>query len=116
VLLLHGGEGRGNNDVKPVTNGNEKRAHVWISSEVPSKFPAFVLARQCPWERTGPTRNSISQPTRWHVALEILASVEKQFTIEAHLCGPIDGRIRCVVAAANASGKMGGRGGSGGLR
>jgi len=46
VLWLHGGEG--NDNVKQVARGNEKGAHVWVSSEVQSKFPAFVLAPQGP--------------------------------------------------------------------
>ena len=82
MLLPHGGEGRGNDDVKPVTHGNEKRVHVWISSEVPSKFPAFVLARQCPVGENC-SDPEFNRPTHaLHVALEILASVEKQFAID----------------------------------
>ncbi len=82
VLWLHGGEGRGNDNVKQVARGNEKGAHVWISSEVPSKFPAFVLAPQ------GPVGENWSDPefnrptNALQPALEILASVEKQFAID----------------------------------
>jgi predicted peptidase len=47
VLQLHGGEG--NDSVKLITHGNEEG--MWISSEVPSKFPALVLAPQCPGGR-----------------------------------------------------------------
>jgi len=39
------------------TDRNEKGTHVWISGDVQGKFPAFVLAPQCPGGRTGPTRN-----------------------------------------------------------
>jgi hypothetical protein len=116
VLWLHGGEGRGNDNVKQVARGNEKGAHVWISSEVQSKFPACVLAPQCPVGENW-SDPEFNRPTNaLQLAPEILAVVEKQFA-ELHVCcGPIDGRIGCVVAAANTSGKMGGRGGSGGLR
>jgi predicted peptidase len=114
VLWLHGGEGRGNDNVKQITRGNEKGTHAWISSEVQPKFPAFVLAPQCTVGENW-SDPELNQPTdSLQLALEILARVEKQWP---HLCcGPIDGWIGCVVAAANASGKMGGRGGSGGLR
>jgi predicted peptidase len=82
VMWLHGSEGRGNDNVKQITRGNEKGAHVWISSEVQAKFPAFVLAPQCP---TGENWSDpeLNQPTATlQLALDTLASVEKQFAID----------------------------------
>jgi hypothetical protein len=85
------GEGRGNDNVKQITHGNEKGTHVCISSEVQSEFRALVPAPQCHvrenWSDAEP-----NQPTN---ALQPAC---------------------VVVAAANASGKMVGRGGAGGLR
>jgi predicted peptidase len=82
VLWLHGGEGRGNDNVKQITRGNEKGTHVWISSEVQAKFPAFVLAPQCPVGENW-SDPELNQPTNaLQLALEILASVEKQFAID----------------------------------
>lgn len=37
ILWLHGVEGRGNDNVKQITRGNEKGTHVSISSEVQAK-------------------------------------------------------------------------------
>jgi predicted peptidase len=84
VLWLHGGEGRGNDNVKQITRGNEKATHVWISREVQSKFPAFVLvAPQCPVGENW-SDPEFNQPTNaLQLALEILASVEKQFAIDS---------------------------------
>jgi predicted peptidase len=115
VLWLHGGEG--NDNVKQITHGNVKGTHLRISSEVPSKLPALVLAPQCPVGENW-SASELNQPTNaWQLAREILASAEKQFAIDPdRCCGPIDGWIGCVATAANASGKLGGRGGSGGLR
>ena len=82
VLWLHGGEGRGNDNIKQITRGNEKGMHVWISSEVQAKFPAFVLAPQCPVGENW-SDSELNQPTAaLQLALEILASVEKQFEID----------------------------------
>jgi len=83
VLWLHGVEGRGNDNVKQITRGNEKGAHVWISSEVQAKFPAFVLAPQCPAGENW-SDPELNQPTAaLQMALEIVVGVEKQFAIDA---------------------------------
>jgi predicted peptidase len=82
-LWPHGGEGRGNDNVKQITHGNEKGTRVCISSEVQSEFRAFVPAPQCPaGERTGPTPEP-NQPTNaLQAAREILGSVEKHLAID----------------------------------
>jgi predicted peptidase len=80
VFWLHGGEG--NDNVKQITHGNEKGTHLWISSEVPSKLPALVLAPQCPVGENW-CDSELNQPTNAsQLALEILASAEKQFAID----------------------------------
>jgi len=48
VLWLHGGEGRGSDNVRQISKGNEKGSHVWTTREAQDKLPAFVLAPQCP--------------------------------------------------------------------
>jgi predicted peptidase len=93
VLWLHGGEDRGNDKIKQVARGNEKGAHVWISSEIQSKFPAFVLAPQCPRGRelVRPGIQSANQ----RAATGAGKSCQRRKTVRecsgAHLCcGPID--------------------------
>jgi predicted peptidase len=82
VLWLHGGEGRGNDNVRQITRGNEQGTHVWISSKIQSKFPAFVLAPQCPVGENW-ADPELNQPTRaLELSLQILANVEKQFAID----------------------------------
>src|SRR3974390_2854005 len=41
VLWLHGGEGRGSDNVRQITKGNEKGSHFWTSQENQLKFSAF---------------------------------------------------------------------------
>jgi len=48
VLFLHGAAGRGADNVKQLTGGNQLGTHFWISREVQNTFPAFVLVPQCP--------------------------------------------------------------------
>jgi len=64
VLSLHGGEGRGNDDVKQVARGNEKGRRYGAPAKYRRSFPHLYWRHRGPWGRTGPTRNSIGQPTR----------------------------------------------------
>jgi predicted peptidase len=82
VLWLHGGDGRGNDNIMQITRGNQLGAHFWMSSDVQAKFPTFVLAPQCP---TGENwaDPELNQPGKaLELALAILARVEKQFAID----------------------------------
>jgi hypothetical protein len=72
-------------------------ANMWIQRST-VEVAAFVLAAKCPVGENW-SDPELNQPTNaLQLALEILASVEKQWP---HLCcGPTDGWIGCVVAAA----------------
>jgi hypothetical protein len=72
MVWLHGSEGRGSDNIKQITRGNQLGSHFWISSDAQLKFPMFVLLLSVPPSKTGPSRNSTSpangccwQWTRW---------------------------------------------------
>jgi predicted peptidase len=82
VLWLHGAAGRGNDNVQQISGGSELGSHIWTKPENQAKFPAFVLAPQCPngqfWGR--PRDNS--PPPQLGIALKILDAIEKEFSID----------------------------------
>lgn len=82
VLWLHGGEGRGSDNVYQITRGNTLGTHFWITPENQAKFPAFVVAPQCPIDENwaDPDLNMPSKALQ--LALEILDSVEKDFSVD----------------------------------
>ncbi len=82
VLWLHGGEGSGSDNAYQIVRSNEKGSHVWITPENQAKFPAFVLAPQCPLNEnwSDPEMNLPSKSLL--LALEVLASVQKEFSID----------------------------------
>jgi hypothetical protein len=43
VLWLHGGEGRGSDNVRQISKGNEKGSHVWTTREAQDKLPRVCL-------------------------------------------------------------------------
>jgi predicted peptidase len=82
VLWLHGGEGRGSDNVQQIVHENQKGTHVWIAPEIQGKFPAFVLAPQCPMPENW-AEPELNQPSKaLLLSLEILASVQKEFSID----------------------------------
>src|SRR5215475_13799454 len=48
VLWLHGGGGRGTDNLKQISGGNTSGTRVWVTADAQEKFPAFVVAPQCP--------------------------------------------------------------------
>jgi predicted peptidase len=82
VFWLHGGAGRGSDNLKQISGGNENGTHVWTTPANQAQLPAFVLAPQCPEDRfwSEPEMNVIfPQP---QMALHILASVQEEFSID----------------------------------
>ncbi len=48
VLWLHGGAGRGTDNEKQIAGGNRAGATVWTQPRNQARWPAFVVAPQCP--------------------------------------------------------------------
>ena len=82
VLWLHGGEGRGSDNVRQITKGNEKGSHFWTSQENQLKFSAFVLAPQCPVDDNW-AEPDLNEPSKTLLlTMEALEGVEKEFSID----------------------------------
>ncbi len=82
IFWLHGANGRGSDNFKQISGGNENGTHVWTTPANQAQLPAFVLAPQCPEDRfwSEPETNEISPQLQ--MALDILASVQKEFSID----------------------------------
>jgi predicted peptidase len=83
IFWLHGANGRGSDNLKQVSGGNENGTHVWTTAANQAQLPAFVLAPQCPEDHywSEPENNEISPQLQ--TALDILAAVQKEFSIDA---------------------------------
>lgn len=108
ILWLHGTDGRGADNVKQLTQQNQLGAHFWISPDVQNRFPAFVLAPQCPSGQTW-SEPEFNQPSKWLVmAMEVLANVQKEFPIDpdrVYLVGQSMGGLGVWSLLQNYSGK-----------
>src|SRR3984957_3545747 len=82
VLWLHGAAGRGSDNVSQLSGGNFPGSHIWTRPEIQRKYHAFVVARQ--WDATkGWARpHANTPPVAIRLALEILDTIEKQYSID----------------------------------
>lgn len=83
VLWLHGGAGRGKDNLKQITGGNTSGSHVWIRPENQSAHPCFVLAPQCPENGQWATDDPVRPSRQLQLALEVVAELQKRFSIDA---------------------------------
>lgn len=82
LLWLHGGTGRGDDNVKQLTGENQLGTHFWITNDVQLKFPMFVLAPQCSSGQAW-ADPEFNLPSKWlTLTMGALAKVEKQFSID----------------------------------
>ena len=82
LLWLHGGDGRGSDNLRQINGANQLGTHFFASDDVQLKYPMFVLLPQCPsgdnW--SDPEMN---RPTKWlELAMSALADVQKEFSID----------------------------------
>src|ERR1700675_804348 len=61
IFWLHGAAGRGSDNLKQISGGNENGTHVWTTPANQAQLPAFVLAPQCLEDRfwSEPENNEI---------------------------------------------------------
>jgi len=82
LLWLHGGDGRGSDNVRQLNGGNQIAAHFFAGKQVQLKFPMFVLLPQCPSNQNW-SDPELNQPTKWlELTMDALADVQKQFSID----------------------------------
>lgn len=83
VLWLHGGAGRGGDNLRQISGGNVAGSHVWTLAENQSRQPCFVVAPQCPENESWATVET-ARPTRQaRLALELLEDLGRTFSVDA---------------------------------
>jgi predicted peptidase len=82
VLWLHGGAGRGNDNVSQISGGNTAGSHVWTLPENQTRYPCFVFAPQCPADEEWATLTNTHPTEQLHLALEILQLLQRTYSID----------------------------------
>jgi predicted peptidase len=82
VLWLHGGAGRGDDNLKQISGGNTIGSHVWTLPANQAKHPCFVVAPQCPeGEMWASLEGKPDGPLRR--VLELLETLKATFSLDA---------------------------------
>lgn len=82
VVYLHGGMGRGTDNLKQISGGNTNGTHVWIDSVVQQKHPTFVLAPQSPPSRRWSALDSEDLAISARLTLEVIEVLQQEFNID----------------------------------
>jgi predicted peptidase len=82
VLWLHGAAGRGSDNFSQLSGGNSSGSHFWTTAENQAKYHAFVLAPQVDTTKGWARPHTNTPPVAIHLALEILDTIEKQYSID----------------------------------
>ncbi len=83
VLWLHGGAGRGRDNLKQISGGNTVGSHVWASIENQSKNPCFVVAPQCPHNESWATLDRAKPSVQVRLVLELLQNLRRTYSVDA---------------------------------
>lgn len=109
VLWLHGANGRGSDNLLQISDGNFLGTHVWTTAENQAKYHSFVVAPQVENTKTWSRPHVNTAPVSLRMALEILDSVEKEYSIDRnreYVAGQSMGGEGVWVALATARGRF----------
>jgi predicted peptidase len=82
VLWLHGGAGRGSDNLRQISGGNRIGSHVWTLRGNQSKRPCFVVAPQCPASDLWATLETASPTEQMGLVLALLKHLQMTFNID----------------------------------
>jgi len=82
VLWLHGAAGHGSDNFSQLSGGNFAGSHFWTTAENQRKYHAFVLAPQVDATKGWARPHTNTPPVAIRLALEILDTMEKQYSID----------------------------------
>ena len=82
VLWLHGGAGRGTDNLKQISGGNTIGSHVWTRAANQAKHPCFVVAPQCPDEASWSTFDTVIPGRQLEMVLELLQELQKTYSLD----------------------------------
>ena len=81
VLYLHGGGGRGNDNLKQIDGGNGYLIDLFTGDETQARYPGFVVAPQSPME--GWIETDSITPTRYlHLVYELFSELRRTYNID----------------------------------
>ena len=82
AIWLHGGAGRGSDNLKQITGGNTAGSRVWTKPSNQSGFPCFVVAPQCAEDQLWATIEKAEPTQQLLLALELIEDLQRRLSID----------------------------------
>lgn len=82
IIYLHGSGGWGADNVKQISGGNTHGTRLWLSSEIASENPAYVLAPQIPYPQLWGVPDSEELSPYADVLMELIDQIKSEFLID----------------------------------
>lgn len=82
VVWLHGGGGRGSDNLKQLTGGNLAGSRVWTRAESLSKYPCLVVAPQCAEGEMWTTVDRAEPTGQLLLAVEIVEDLQRRLGVD----------------------------------
>lgn len=82
IIWLHGGGGRGSDNLRQITGGNVSGSRVWTKAENQSRYPCLVVAPQCAEGEMWATLDSAEPTGQLLLALEIVEDLERRLSVD----------------------------------
>ena len=83
VLYLHGGGGRGDDNLKQIQGGNGFIIDLLVKPESQARFPCFVVAPQSPQQEGWIGYDSITPTNQLQLVVELIRHLERSFSIDS---------------------------------
>ena len=84
MLFLHGGGGRGDDNLKQIQGGNGFIIDLLVKPESQAKYPCFVVAPQSPQQEGWIEHDSITPTHQLRLVLELIGHLERSFSIDSN--------------------------------
>ena len=82
VLYLHGGGGRGNDNLKQIEGGNGYLIDFFTQTETQSRYPSFVVAPQSPMQEGWIEYDSITPTRQLRLVYELIGELQRTYSID----------------------------------
>ncbi|HXD32126.1 MAG TPA: prolyl oligopeptidase family serine peptidase [Pyrinomonadaceae bacterium] len=82
VVYLHGGGGRGNDNLKQIEGGNGYLIDFFTQAETQSRYPGFVIAPQSPVTEGWVEYDSMTPNRQLRLVFELIRDLEKTYSID----------------------------------
>ena len=82
VVYLHGGGGRGSDNLKQIEGGNGYLIDFFTQSETQSRYPSFVVAPQSPVTEGWVEYDSVTPNRQVRLVFDLIRDLEKNYSID----------------------------------